>query len=75
MLPWFIFVEQLGESPKFCGVLFHTERFSLLMPRSSGLLKLMSGELCSCFVVVLHICICRVLFLCSGLAERIMQLL
>ena len=53
-----IFVKQPGESPQFGSVLFHTEGCSLFMPCSSGLVKLMSGELCSCFVVVLHVCIC-----------------
>ena len=39
-------------------------------------MKLMSGELCSCFVVVLHVCICMVLFLCnSGLVNHIMQVM
>jgi len=56
-LLWVIFVKQLGEYPAFCSVLFHTEGCSLFMPYSSGLVKLMSGELCSWFAVVLHVCI------------------
>ena len=57
-------VQQLGESQEFCSVLFNNKGCSLFMPCSSGLVKLMSGELCSCFVVVLNVYICRVLFLC-----------
>ena len=64
--PWLSSLSSLVSLQSFVVSIFHTEGCSFFMPCSSGLVKLVSGELCSCFVMVLHFafvgsCSCAIL--------------